>query len=178
MLDIGSGGNPSYVKYLPTNIEYIKSDYIEKNGVKNVVDFNKTLPFDDESMDTIFLFHNIYIAEDIHKTLFEVKRILKPEGVVLISSPFGMNVMAEPHDYVRYTKEGLHRLVGEFFKIEKVAMLGDRFSVSANSFHAFFLIWPIRIIINTLALFFDKLIPKGMKKNHPFPIGYFYVARK
>ena len=179
VLDIGARGKPSYEKYLPKNIEYIKTDYVQKNGVDQVLDFNQLFPFADASIDTVFLFHNVYIAENPAHVLVEVHRVLKKGGHLLISNPFGVNVMAEPHDYGRFTKEGLEKIMrGANFDIVYGKQIGDRFSVIAYALHAFFLIWPIRLICNSIAFFCDTLIPRGMKKNHPFPLGYFYVARK
>jgi SAM-dependent methyltransferase len=179
VLDIGAGGKPSYEKYLSKNIEYIKTDYVQKNGVDQVLDFNQPFPFADASIDTVFLFHNLYIAENPAQVLSEVYRVLKKGGHVLISNPFGVNVMAEPHDYGRLTKEGLEKVVhGALFDIVHMRQIGDRFSVISYALHAFFLIWPIRLVCNAIALLCDTLIPRGMKKNHPFPLGYFYVARK
>ncbi len=179
VLDIGSGGKPSYEKYLPKNIEYIKTDYQEKNGIDKVVDFNNRLPFEAGSVDTVFLFHNLYIANDPKTTLVEVNRVLKKGGHLLISNPFGVNVMAEPNDFGRLTKQGLGRLLAEAgFEVVEMKQIGDRFSVIAYTLHAFFLIWPIRLITNAIAQVCDKLIPSGMKRTHPFPLGYFYVARK
>jgi hypothetical protein len=104
---------------------------------------------------------------------------VKPGGHVVISNPFGMNIMAEPHDYIRFTKEGLDKILTEQgFTIIVSENVGDRFSLIANTLHAFLLVWPIRLIVNMIALMCDRLIPKGIKKNHPFPIGYFYVIRK
>lgn len=179
VLDIGSGGKPSYEKYLPKNIEYIKTDYTQKNGIDKVVNFNERLPFEVGTIDTVFLFHNLYIANDPLQTLSEVNRVLKKGGHLLISNPFGVNVMAEPNDFGRLTKQGLERLLSEAgFEIGEAKQIGDRFSVVAYALHAFFLVWPIRIIFSSLALVCDKLIPLGMRKTHPFPLGYFYVARK
>lgn len=179
VLDIGSGAHPSYLKYLPKGIDYKKTDYIKKDGVDQFLDFNQLFPFEDNSFDTVLLFHNLYIAKDPQMTMSEVRRVLKPGGFVLISSPFGMNIMAEPNDFMRFTKEGLDNLFNNSgMVIVYVNSIGDRFLLIANTLHAFFLIAPIRIIFNSIALICDKLIPKGMKKNHPFPIGYFYVARK
>jgi SAM-dependent methyltransferase len=179
VFDIGSGGNPSYKKYLPKNIELITTDYIQKTGVVTIVDFNKKININDDSVDTVLLFHNLYIAENPWETLKEVFRIVKPGGHVVISNPFGMNIMAEPHDYIRFTKEGLDKILTEQgFTIIVSENVGDRFSLIANTLHAFLLVWPIRLIVNMIALMCDRLIPKGIKKNHPFPIGYFYVIRK
>jgi len=179
VLDIGSGSNPTYQKYLPQKIEYLKTDYVQKENIQQVLDFNNKFPFEDESVQTVFLFHNLYIAEDPRAVLEEVKRVLSKDGFILISNPFGTNIMPEPHDYNRLTEEGLDNLITKTsLVIVEAKALGDRFSVIANTMHAFFVFWPVRLVFNVLAIFCDKLIPKGMKRNHPFPLGYFYVIRK
>ncbi len=179
VLDIGSGGNPSYEKYLPKNIKYTKTDYVQKDGVGKVLDFNKKFDFPDASFDTVFLFHNLYIAEDSEFTMSEVKRVLKNGGYLLISNPFTANEMPEPHDYIRFSKEGIDRMIEKTgFEIVEFKRLGDRFSVCAYALNPLLLIWPIRLVVNTLALMLDFIIPRKLKTNYPFPIGYFYVTRK
>ena len=179
VLDIGSGGGPSYEKYLPKNIEYIKTDYTQKPGVDKVLDFNAKFDFPDATFDTVFLFHNLYIAENPDFTILEIKRVLKDGGYLLISNPFTANEMPEPHDYVRFSKEGLDRLIEKSgLKIVKFKRLGDRFTVSAYALSPLLLIWPIRLVVNTIALAFDFIIPNKLKTNYPFPLGYFYATRK
>ncbi len=179
VLDIGSGEGPTYKKYLPKDISYITTDYVQKTGISQIVNFNEKFPFDDSSIDSVFLFHNLYIAENPNHVLGEVRRVLKEGGYLLISNPFGVNVMPEPHDYGRLTGEGLEKILKDSnLKIESIVKIGDRFSVGAYALHAFFLIWPIRFIFNSLALLLDKLVPSGMKKKQPFPLGYFIVAKK
>lgn len=179
VLDIGSGGSPSYEKYLPSNIKYTKTDYTQKSGVDKVLDFNNKFDFPDASFDTVFLFHNLYISLNPEFTMSEIKRVLKDGGHLLVSNPFTANEMPEPHDYVRFSKEGLDKLIEKTgFKIVKFRRLGDRFSVCAYALHPLLLIWPIRLVVNTIALMLDFIIPNKLKTNYPFPLGYFYVTRK
>lgn len=178
VLDIGAGKAPSYIGFLPEDITYIKTDFGSDD--KDVfLDFNKVFPYENESFDTVFLFHNLYIAEDPGFVLKEVARVLKRDGHLLVSNPFAVNEMPEPHDYQRHTKEGIESLFEkQSFEIVLGERIGERFSVFAYSLHTLLLFWPIRLVVNTFALFFDMLIPKKIKTNYPLPIGYFYVGRK
>lgn len=179
VLDIGSGGNLTYAKYLPKEIVHIRTDYVQKEGVSQVLNFNERFPYEDSSVDTVLLFHNLYIAEKTNHVLVECRRVLKDGGCVLISNPFGVNCMPEPRDFGRLTKEGFEKALEESnLKIELLEQIGDRFSVCAYALNAFFLIWPVKLIFNSLALLLDTLIPSGMKRKQPFPLGYFIVAKK
>lgn len=54
-----------------------------------VADFKSKLPFPDESAEEVYLFHTIEHIEKIHhvKVLCEIHRVLKPDGLVIISYP-------------------------------------------------------------------------------------------
>lgn len=179
VLDIGSGPKPSYVKYLPKNIEHTKTDYYSHKDLSLSLDFNKPFNFPDETFDTVFLFHNIYIARNADFTLKESVRVLKKGGCLFISSPFSANEMPEPHDFVRFSKEGLDRMFFEN-KLETLYFkrIGDRFALCAYALHPLLYFSILRTVFGGLALFLDFLTPKKLKKNYPFPIGYFYVTRK
>lgn len=179
VLDIGAGSNPSYTDYFPDNIDYIKTDYIKKSNVEHVLDFNLKFSFDNDYFNSVLLFHNLYIAKDQSYTLSEIHRVLKKGGCLLISSPFAVNEMPEPHDYNRLTKEGLDSiLLCNDFEILESKRIGERFTLFAYSIHPLLIIWPIRLIVNAFALLLDCFIPNKLRSNYPFPIGYFYVVRK
>jgi len=63
VLDLASGSDPSYHRYLPSGIKIIKSDYQQKDGIDKVVDFNQKLPFADNSIDNILFFNALYTAK-------------------------------------------------------------------------------------------------------------------
>lgn len=179
VLDIGSGSRPSYIASLPSNITYLKSEYIAQKGIDFVIDFNKSFGIGSEEVDTILLFNNLYIAEKPEVTFSEIFRVLKKDGCVLISSPYATNEMPEPHDFLRFTSEGLDRLCNSSgFEIVEKKFMGDRFSVCAYAMHPFFVFSVIRVLANILAVCFDMLIPKRVRNKHPLPMGYFYVIRK
>lgn len=56
----------------------------EKRAKLVQADFNK-LPFHNENFNTVFSIQTIYFWTDIAKTLSEIFRVLKPEGVVILT---------------------------------------------------------------------------------------------
>lgn len=169
-LDLAGGKNPSYQKYWD-----LKCDRLIKTDIE--VDLNKPLPYGDNFADNIFLFNAIYILENPSETLKEIYRILKPDGKFFLSSPFIANEMPEPHDYHRFTSEGLMNVLKEVgFKKIEIISYGERFSASTYLLHIFFIFDFIRFFVFFFAIALDKLIPRKIKKLHPCPIGYFVIC--
>ncbi len=114
VLDYGCGSKP--YKSLFKHTEYIGVD-IENPGHSHAnenVDYffdGLNLPFENESFDSCFsseVFEHVF---DIDKTLQEIKRVLKKNGKILITTPFVWDEHEAPHDYCRYTSFGLKNIL-------------------------------------------------------------------
>jgi len=176
VFDIAGGNSPSYLKFIPKKIELVSADVLH-GGIN--VDMNRPLPFKDEEFDGVLFFNAIYIAENPLFTMQEARRVLKKGGHLYLSSPFIANEMPEPHDYVRFTYEGLGGLFEEAgFSSIKIERLGDRFSVVAHILHPFFIFNTMRLCVYTTAILIDRLIPKKLRERHPLPISYFCILKK
>lgn len=178
VVDLAGGGGASYYDYLPKHISIIRTNYTP-HGTDLVVDFNKPLPFADQSLDAVLLFNALYIAEDRDFLLSEIKRVLKPGGRAFVSMPFIYNEMKEPHDFCRLTHEGLEvecRRAG--FSGVSITRLGERVSAAANLLHPLFVFNTVRLIVYSKALFLDRLIPVSLKQRYPTPIQYFCILTK
>jgi SAM-dependent methyltransferase len=84
------------------------------HGNAHVVGDGHYLPFLDGSFDVVWL---SAVLEHIRKPWLvadEVFRVLKPAGVVLVSVPFVQKRHGAPHDYFRYTVDGLRSLFDRF----------------------------------------------------------------
>lgn len=115
-LNIGCGHN---------RIEgYINIDILNLPNVDQVLDIRHTLlPFGDNSIDEILLFHTIeHIEEKYHKDIFkEFHRVLEPEGSLFISYP-EFKVCAQYYidnhrgmaDFWKATIYGLQRTHGDY----------------------------------------------------------------
>lgn len=178
-VDLASGGDPSYYKYLPPCLKTTKTDYTKKKGVDVVVDLNKELPFENNSVDNILFFGAFYIIKDRIKLLGEMKRVLKTGGTIFLSMPFIANEMPEPDDYCRLTYQGLERefkLAG--FENFKIIRQGERFTAGAFLLHSFFIFNIVRLFVYSLCIFLDKMIPDKIQKKHPTPVSYFCTIKK
>ncbi|MDP4020448.1 MAG: hypothetical protein Q8P58_00160, partial [Candidatus Adlerbacteria bacterium] len=125
------------------------------------------------------LFNALYIVDEPVALAREVHRVLKPGGKWLMLSPFIANEMPEPHDYLRFTAEGLERLCrGAGFASVSTERQGERASAAAHLMHPFFLFNVVRALMFPLALLFDRLIPTRVRREHPAPLSYFVVCKK
>lgn len=178
VLDLAGGEDPGYLRQLPQGFKLTRSNRTASEGVAEI-DFNKPLPFADNSFDSVLLFNALYIAEDSLALAREINRVIKPKGSWYFSSPFVYNEMPEPHDYVRYSAEGLERLckLAGFSNI-RITRVGERASAAANIVTPFFVFRFVRALMFPLAIMLDRLIPKKLKHEHPTPILYFVQCEK
>ena len=120
-LDIGAGKAP-YKRYFEKNCDnYIVTDsekthsHMFKDSHTDFVIAEATLlPFDNESVDTVVLTQVLEHVFDYEKALSEAVRVMKKEGVILLSVPFIYQAHATPYDYHRFSEYGLKRLLQKY----------------------------------------------------------------
>jgi len=114
LLDFGCGSKP-YKNFFEVD-EYIGVDFVNEghphdNEQIDVYYDGKTIPFPDNSFDSILsseVFEHIFNLPEI---LVELNRVLKPGGRILITCPFVWKEHELPHDYARYTLFALKDLL-------------------------------------------------------------------
>jgi hypothetical protein len=110
--------------------------------------------------------------------LKEISRVLRCGGHIVIVSPFVANEMPEPHDYIRFTSEGLQKITKGLFREIEIVPIGERGSVATYSLQPAIFLWPLRVFGYIIGLVIDYIIPDNIVKKHPFPLGHLYVGRK
>jgi len=110
VINLGSGNQPKYANE-------IHVDMFDYQNVDIVCDID-ALPFKDQSIESIM---NVAVIEHVPepvKVIAEAFRVLKPGGYIYSVIPFNQPFHASPHDYQRYTLQGIKYLHKDFELVE------------------------------------------------------------
>lgn len=80
---------------------------IEPGPGVDLVGVAEHLPIADGACAGVILMAVLEHVEDAHRTLGEARRVLRPDGVLLVDVPFIQGYHPSPGDYRRYTEPGL-----------------------------------------------------------------------
>jgi SAM-dependent methyltransferase len=108
VLNAGSGSRRIKLGADTTNL-----DIDPGNKPDILADLNTTLPFSDNTFDSIV---SVACLEHVPRpwyTIKELNRVLKPGGFAVICIPFMQPFHAWPHDYTRFTNLGMESLLTE-----------------------------------------------------------------
>ena len=116
LLDLGCGKVPFYGLYREYVSETVCVDWGKSlhggDYLDAECDLTKDLPFADESFDTILLSDVLEHIPTPGRLWWEMRRLLKPGGKLLLNVPFYYCLHEDPHDYYRYTKYAPRRFAG------------------------------------------------------------------
>ena len=117
ILDFGCGAKP-YKDLFVNCEEYIGLD-IEKSGhdhsdeTVDVFYDGVNIPFEDDRFDNIFSSEVYEHVNNIDNILDELRRVLKPGGYMLVTTPFVWNEHEIPYDFHRFTSYGIIELLSD-----------------------------------------------------------------
>lgn len=171
LLDVGCGDKP----YAHLFTAYV-SEYV---GIEHEASFAETaasqserkpdlyydgkrLPFEDGSFDTVL---NVQVLEHTPHPgplVLEMGRVLKEDGLLILSAPFQFRLHEEPHDYFRYSPHGLRILCeAAGLQILEIHGQGSLWSVIAHKLNSFLAFNVARI--GGLAQAMGKLPHEGVR---------------
>ena len=138
ILNVGSGAATGCGQRLwegqgAESLTLINMDIGPGGGVGLVGDAH-TLPLADHSVDAVAMQAVLEHLPNPESAIAEVERVLKPGGVFYVEMPFLQGFHADPHDYQRYTLEGLRQRLAGFDE--------ERSGVSIGPFCT--LVWIVR----------------------------------
>jgi SAM-dependent methyltransferase len=125
VLDFGCGSKP-YESLFSQASAYVGVDlqasgHDHKNSKVDVFYDGQHLPFDAASFDAVVSFEVFEHIFELDQSLQEIKRVLKPDGKLLISIPFAWDEHEAPFDHARYTSYGIqHMLERNGFEVKDV----------------------------------------------------------
>lgn len=148
------------------------------------------LPLESNAADVVLLCEVLEYLYPLHESLYEIHRILKPNGILILSWPF----LCPKHspingDSARYTNDYLYSILMPHFSILKTYSMGSYFSIiidlirprlaRVNKRSLFYL--PSRIIFYLCSFFALTLLPLEKKffgLGCRDTTGYFMLLKK
>ncbi len=112
VLDVGCGVKPYLPFFASVASEYVGVDVVETPEA-DVVGFVEDLPLDDGIFDLVLCTQVLEHCEDPAKAVKELRRVTAPGGRVLASTHGVQVYHPSPHDYWRWTHEGLAKLFAD-----------------------------------------------------------------
>ena len=155
LLDVGCGDKPYEPIFLPHVTEYV--------GVEQETTFTATaaahkarrpdvlydgarLPFEDRTFDTVLSVQVLEHTPRPQALVLEMSRVLKDEGVLILSAPFTARLHEQPHDYFRYTPHGLAALTAAAdLEIVEVLAQGSLWSVLGHKLNSYLTLRVARV---------------------------------
>jgi SAM-dependent methyltransferase len=182
ILDLGCGRVPYYGLYHP----YVKTVFCVDWAASShpsahldlVADLTQPLPLPSQSFDTVLATDLLEHLPDPAAIWAEISRLLRPNGLVILTVPFLYWIHEAPHDYHRYTEYALRVRCGEN-KLEVVDLraIGGALStvvdIVSKSLAGRGV--PVAVIRPLIALARRRIHGAG---SRVYPLGYALVARK
>ena len=116
LLDIGCGTRPWGATFAPHVSEHVGIDHEQTpHGLArvDVISDAYRVPLADGSAGTILMSEVLEHLERPGDALAECRRLLRPGGHLIATTPFSWPLHEEPRDYFRYSPHGLRHLAGE-----------------------------------------------------------------
>jgi len=168
--------------------DIINIDFHPFNNVDIVANIGN-LPFRDNSVDIIINEAVLEHSKNPQALVKEMYRVLKPGGLIYITTVFVASFHSSPNDYYRWSKEGLRELLRDFEEKETGVICGPTsamlsifnewlatlFSFGLKYLHQILLL--IFIIITSPLKLLDYLISKFSSAQN-IAYGFYYIGKK
>ncbi len=189
--DLGCGNVPFYQAYKDLVQEVVCADWPNTTHSQSFLDhpcdLNEPLPLPDESFDTLILSDVLEHIAEPQLLWYEMARILKPSGKLILNVPFYYRIHEAPHDYYRYTEFALRRFAEKTsLQVLVLTPTGGALEVMTDFFSknlvripvigkpfAIFLQWLCQAISKTR--WGNRFLTKSAVT---MPFGYFMIVQK
>ena len=113
VLDLGCGKKPYQPFFLGKSTYYVGVDVAPSEFV-DILCKGERLPFKDSCFSASLCLQVLEHTDDPMAVIEEIFRVLKPGGLLLLSTHGNWPVHGSPHDYWRWTSYGLKKLLTDF----------------------------------------------------------------
>jgi len=168
--------------------DVINVDFYPFTNVHIVADI-VNLPFQDNSVDVIINEAVLEHVKNPQALTKEMYRILKPGGLIYITTVFVASFHSSPNDYYRWSKQGIRELLKDFKEEEIGIRCGPTSAILSvfNEWLAIVLSFGFRYLHQILLIIFtiitsplkiiDYLIYK-FSSSQNIAYGFYYIGRK
>lgn len=201
VLDVGAGQSP-WRCWLPDATTYQgidignAADFGMRPEIQDVTYYaGAQMPLADSTYDAVLCIEVLEHAQDPGLLLSEIRRVMKNNATLLLTVPWSARRHHIPHDYTRFTREGLADLLNKTgFESVEIVERGNDIAVIANKLTVLSLrlatpikwwhsliSWPLALFSGVLACIFIAsahvciALSWGSKED---PLGYFVRAKK
>ncbi len=156
LLDFG-GGETSHNRSLIKCNSYQSINIDPNINPTWALGVDDSFPCSNDSFDHVFSFNTLEHIYNVHDKLSEFYRVLKPNGDILISTPFLYPIHGHPDDFCRLTPSWYYMALKNcgFRKIRVVPLYWGPFSTSLNCVG---IPGPLKSLRKKIALFLDLLL--------------------
>ena len=177
-LDFGCGSRPYEPLFREAGIAYEGADFGSVGDV--AIGADGVLPVPDSSRDLVLSFQVLEHVRDLDTYLGEARRVLRPDGLMVLSTHGSWLYHPHPEDHRRWTREGLtHDLAIRGFEvIECVAIVGPlAWTTILRSTGAAYVLRRIPVLgpilaggiataMNLRAWLEDAVTPEGIRRDN------------
>ena len=110
-----TGSEDEDLRPLFSGLEYVGADMRAGRGVDRILDLH-AIELPDESAGCVLCLDTLEHVEYPRKAVDEMHRILRPDGILILSSVFEFPIHGYPDDYWRFTPSGFRSLLKPFAK--------------------------------------------------------------
>lgn len=174
VIDVGCGERP-YADFFE-DAHYVGLNYGVDSASPDIVGDAQQLPLKSNCADIVFSTQVIEHVPHPEKLVREAFRVLKPQGVFLLSGPFYWPLHEEPHDFYRFTRYGFEYLLASS-GFEVMSLRGDAGAVTQAAV-ALIEVLPRPLlflvpIINLVTPLFQRF-----SRNEKSTLNYIVLAKK
>jgi len=147
LLDVGCGQKPYEHIFRPYVDAYIGVEFGDTfqrtssstiGGKPDFVYDGKTLPFESKSFDTILSIQVLEHTPAPGPLVVEMSRVMKDDGLMILSAPFSFRLHEEPDDFYRYSPHALRHLCGQAdLEVIQMEARGGLFSVIGHKLNSY-----------------------------------------
>ena len=172
VLSLGAGTR-QYREYFPNQIA---TDVIPNRKLDVMCDTHNVC-FRDESFSTVLCLEVFEHLKDPQKAADEIYRILKKNGKLILTTRFMFPYHDSPHDYFRYTRDGLRHLFRDWSSVDikpdtsKTEFYGSLVQIHGDNDLG---IRGVRFFFKVLGAMVSAL----PSRNYKYACGYHVIAIK